>query len=103
VTADEWEKGAEDLEALRQMIEGGEPAIDSRWTCGSASLRAGSLVDLKVGKQTRLLSSPRGMHKRPEMLRAWCCLALAAETRLCRARAVLARTFNDLIEEEASR
>lgn len=103
MTADEWERGADDLDALIKMIEEGEPVIDGAWTCGTASLKIEGWVHIEVGVQKRQKAWPRGMHQRPDMLKAWCCLALAAEARLCRAKAVLARTFDELIEEEASK
>lgn len=96
----EWEQGARDLDALREMVAS-EPAIGCKWTCGTASLEVGSWLHIHVGTQKRQTKPPRG--KQGDALLVWCGCALAAEARLCRARAVLETTFADLIDEEARR
>lgn len=100
MTPSEWEQGARDLDALREMVAS-EPAIDRKWTCGTASIEVGSWVHIHVGTQKRQMAPPRG--KQGDALLVWASLALAAEARLCRARAVLETTFADLIDEEARR
>lgn len=98
MTAEDWERGAQDLDALRAMVAS-EPAIAGKWTCGTASIEVGSWVYIHVGTRKRQTAPPRG--KNGDALRAWCGCALAAEARLCRAKAVLGMTFADLIDEEA--